>query len=110
MIDGVRVRGSTVELIPHPRYAGDRVNINSRTNRDGTVPSFLWALFPDWPEGVVENVVSHVIALFDHRTTVCHQVPSPLRAYDSLHSPTSRPSDVHGDKGMTNIELAGESG
>ena len=65
MIDGVRVRGSTVELIPHPRYAGDRININSRTNRDGTVPSFLWALFPDWPEGMAENKVGHLIALSD---------------------------------------------
>jgi hypothetical protein len=44
-IDGVRVRCSTVELSPtrsHPRYAGDRVNINSCTNRDGTVPSFSY--------------------------------------------------------------------
>jgi hypothetical protein len=49
----------------HSRYAGDRVNINSRTNRDGIAPSFSWALFPDWPEGAVENIVSHVIALFD---------------------------------------------
>jgi hypothetical protein len=73
MIDGVRVRYSTVELSPTRSHPGDRVNIKSRTNRDSTVPSFSWALFPDWPEGVVENIVSHVIALFDHRTTVCHQ-------------------------------------
>ena len=33
----------------------------------------MFLLFPDWPEGVVENVVSHVIAMFDHRTTVCHK-------------------------------------
>ena len=82
MINGVRVRCSTVELSPtrsHPRYAGDRVNINSRTNRDGTVPSFLWALFPDWPEGVVENVVRHVIRLSGLRGALQNGVLIPCR-------------------------------
>ena len=44
----------TVELSPtrsHPRYAGDRVNINSRTNPDGTPESCRPAYRPIQPAG-----------------------------------------------------------
>src|ERR1700731_2121854 len=53
--------------IRSPHHAGDRVKFNSSTNRDGTAPSHSWALFRsfDWPEGVLENKVSHLIALCD---------------------------------------------